>query len=186
MKLTVLAAAGCLLLAAGCDTIGGSDTYAERSESISLDGTIEAIIPEKRLFKVSGKGGSVVFRAGPQVVNFDEMMIGDQVSLEYQQSVAVGMADPADPGTALGEVVAGAAMEGEKPAGAVIGSGSTVVEFLSYDELTHTVVIRLNDGTVERIYVEKEMRKFAAARQAGDRVAVAVDRALAIAVTKVE
>ncbi len=186
MKLKVVAAVGCLLLAAGCDTFGGSDTYAERSESVSLEGTIESILPEERLFKVRGDRGSVVFRAGPQVVNFGEMEVGDKIALEYQQSVAVGMADPADPGTALGEVVAGAAVEGERPAGAVIGSGSTVVEFLSYDKPTESVVIRLNDGTIERVSVPKEMRQFAAARQSGDRVAVAVDRALAIAVTPVE
>ncbi|SDK40570.1 hypothetical protein [Aliiruegeria lutimaris] len=186
MNLKVGLVACSLLLAAGCDTFTGNTNFAERSETVSLTGTVEAIFPEDRLFKVRNGGTAVVFRAGPQVKNFAELEVGDTVTMDYYESVAVGMADPADPGTAIGEVLVGTAAEGDKPGAAMVGSGSTVVEFLSYDELTQTAEIKLADGTVERVGVAPEMRAFAAARTAGDRIAVAVDRALAVAVVPSE
>ena len=175
-----------LLLAAGCDNIPGAVTHAERSETVSLTGTVEALFPEDRLFKVRNGGTAVVFRASPEVVNYDQLKVGDKITLDYFESVAVGMADPADPGTALGEIVVGAAAAGEKPGLAALGSGSLVVEFLSYDTLTNSATLRLPDGTIERVAVAPEMRSFAAARSPGDRIAVAVDRAMAIQVTPVE
>ena len=98
-----------------------------------LTGTVESILPERRLFRVSDGRTAVVFRAGPQVKNFGELETGDRVTLDYYESVAIGMADPADPGTAIGEVALGAAAPGEKPAGVAAGAVTMVVEFLSYD-----------------------------------------------------
>lgn len=182
MNLKIGLAAAVLLLAAGCDTFMGAPTYAERSETVSLSGTVEAVDQENRLFRVRDGRTSVVFRAGPQVQNFGEMEVGDQITLDYFQSVAVGMADPEDPGTAIGAVAVGTADPGERPAAGVVGSGSTVVEFLAYDAATQVAQIRLNDGTLESVSVPREMRAFAAARTPGDRIIVAVDRAMAIAV----
>ena len=179
---TVLVVCG-LLMTTGCDTWMGSTTHAQRSETVTLSGTVETIDTENRLFRVRDGRTAVVFRAGPQVRNFGEMEVGDRITLDYFQSVAVGMADPADPGTAIGDVVLGRAALGERPAGGAFGSLSTVVEFLSYDAAAQTAMLRLSDGTVETVAVPQEMRAFAAARSPGDRVIVAVDRAIAIAVT---
>ena len=172
-----------LLLAAGCDTFPGSSSFAQKSESVTLAGTIESIVPEKRLFKVRGKDATVVFRAGPQVRNFNEMKVGDKITLDYYESIAVGMADPADPGMAIGEVTTERAPAKSRPGGQATESLSTVVEFISYSDQTHIAAIRLNDGTIEQVLVPREMRNFASTRRPGSKLVIAVDRAVAIQVS---
>ncbi|SNS14632.1 hypothetical protein [Tropicimonas sediminicola] len=186
MKLKILLAASTLLFAAGCGMMNRDTSYAERSETVTLTGTIEEVDLESRLFKVRDGRTAVVFRAGPQVQNLDQVMVGDQVTLDYYESVAVGMADPDDPGTAVGEVIGGVAAPGERPAAGVIGSVTGVVEFVSYDPDTQIATVKLQDGTLETARVQPEMQAFAAARVPGDRIVVVIDRAVAIAVTAAE
>ncbi len=186
MNLKIALAACTLLFAAGCDTFSKDTTFAERSETVSLSGTVESVDEVNRLFKVRDGRTAVVFRAGPQVQNLAQLSVGDKITLDYYESIAVGIADPSDPGTAIGEVFVGTAMPGEKPGGGAVGIASAVVEFVSYDAATERATLKLNDGTVETVAVAPEMRAFAAARTAGDRIVVAVDRAVAVSVTPVE
>lgn len=182
LKPTLLTASALLFLA-GCAT--NQDTsFAERSETIELSGTVEAVDLASRTFKVRDGNTSVTFKAGPQVQNLAQLEPGDRIILDYYESVAVGLADPADPGTAIGDVLVGTAAPGEKPGGGAIGSVTGVVEFLSYDSSTSVASLRLQDGTVEQVVVQPEMKDFAAARQPGDRIVVAIDRAVAVTVTE--
>lgn len=175
-----------LFLAAGCATFTGGGSHAQRSEAVTLVGTIEAIDTEQRLFKVSGDDLSVVLRAGPDLRNFNRMEVGDRVTLEYYEAMAVGIADPEDPGTGIGEVMIERAPEEAKPGMKAFESLATVVEFLSYSDETHIAVVRTESGETQRVLVPQEMRAFAAERRPGSRIVLVVDRALAIAVTPAE
>ncbi|WP_068108780.1 hypothetical protein [Tropicimonas marinistellae] len=187
MNFKIVLASLALLGAAGCSWLPGKDTsFAERTETISLSGTVEAIDQESRLFKVRDGRTAVTFRAGPQVQNFGQIEVGDVITLDYYESVAVGMADPDDPGGAIGEAIGGVAAPGEKPAAGMVGTLSGVVEFVSYDAATEIATVKLDDGTLERVQVQPEMQAFAAARVPGDRIAVIIDRAIAVAVTASE
>ena len=78
-------------------SLTGPPTHAQRSETVTLSGTVESIDVDQRLFRVRDGRTAVVFRAGPQVRNFGELQVGDRITLDYFESVAVGMADPNDP-----------------------------------------------------------------------------------------
>ena len=188
MTLKIVLAASTLLFAAGCGMMNrNADTsFAERTETVSLTGTVESVDVPNRLVGVRDGGTLVVFRVGPQVQNLAEIEVGDRVSLDYYESIAVGMADPDDPGTAMGEVIAGRAAPGERPGAGLIEMVTGVVEFVSYDAAEQTATVKLQDGTVETVRVQPEMQAFAAARQPGDRIAVSIDRAVVVAVTAVE
>lgn len=183
MNLKILAAASALLVLAACSMMPGNSQHAESTETISLTARVEAVDLENRLITVRDGRTAVTFRAGPQVQNLAEVSAGDDVTLDYFESVAVAMADPDDPGTAIGEAVVGTAAPGEMPAAAAIGVLSGVVEFVSYDSERQVATVKLQDGSLETVRVRPEMRAFAAARVPGDRIAVVIERAMAIAVT---
>ena len=182
MNLRIAAVCAALLLVAGCEAPTGSDTFAERSETVSLTGTVEMVDVANRLFKVRDGGTAVTFKAGPQVQNLGQLSVGDTIELDYYESVAVGMAHPDDPGNAIGEVMMEGNPAGALPGGGAVGSATGVVEFISYDPSTKVATLKLQDGTTETVAVQPEMRKFAEARKPGDRIVVAIDRAVAVSV----
>jgi len=73
---------------------------------------------------------------------------------------------------------------GEKP-GLVGGSTvDMVVEFVSYDPATGIVTFKTADGVTNTLKVNPAMREFVAARKPGDRVAVEVNKAIALSIVE--
>ena len=73
---------------------------------------------------------------------------------------------------------------GEKP-GLVGGSTvDMVVEFVSYDAATGVVTFKTADGVTNTLKINPAMREFVAARKPGDRVAVEVNKAIALSIVE--
>lgn len=152
-------------------------------ESISLTGTVRSIDNASRRIVVEGDDRTVLYRVSNKVRNFDQVEVGDRITLDYVESVAVAMADPNDSGEGLVDVFGARAPEGAKPGALGAMVGTVVVDFMDYAPRTHVARIRMPDGVVTSVTVAEELRRFAATRQAGDRIIVAVEEAVAIEVT---
>jgi uncharacterized protein YuzE len=179
MKLGLVLAGGLTLLAAACSQPA---TEASRSETVSSVGVVREIEPDTRRFTVRADGQILTLRATDQVKNFDQLAVGDKIRVEYQESVAVGMALPEDDGAPVGASFVATAEEGDKPGVAAIEILSGVVEFVSYDPKTKIATLKLQDGTVAVVEVAREMRGFAKSRQPGDLIEITFQRATAITV----
>ncbi len=172
--------ATCLLvIAVAC----GPVNVAERTDTISRTLTVREIDKDARRFTVTGGGERFVLRASEDVRNFDQISVGDKLNFEYVESVALSMAVPEDSGDTF--VIGGAAVapEGQQPSAVAVGLVSAVVEFLSYDKSTQTVVFRSQSGDIFSTKVAPEMRRFAASRKAGDRVVVNYATGIAVNIT---
>lgn len=156
---------------------------AERSEAIELTGTVQSIDAANRRVVVTGGGRRVTLRASDQVRNFDQLEVGDQISLQYQQAVAVAMADPSDSGEPMAVGMEARAAEGQKPGAAAMEITTSVVEFVSYSERTRTATIKTQQGFLLDVAVQPEMLGFARSRVPGDRIVVAIEEAVALTVT---
>lgn len=164
-----------------------STDSAARSETVTLTGTIEAIDAEKREVVIAGESGkSVVIEAGDEVQNFDQIEVGDKVVLEYIESVMVGMAVPGDDGSPEAAIVAARSALGEKPGAAEAELLTFVVEVKSYDADTKMATVIFPEGEERTLPVHEKMLDFAASRQTGDKVLVAIGRAVAIEVKSAE
>lgn len=156
---------------------------AEREQTLTLTGVVQAIDRENRRVVVRGEDRTVQYRVGRQVRNFDQIEVGDQVTLDYIERVAVAMADPADSGEPITDILGVRAPAGARPGAAGVSVSSVVVEFLGYDAAENRASIRWPDGTEQSVFVAEELRRFAATRAVGDRVLVIVEQAMAVAVT---
>ena len=178
-SLKMVLSVGLLLVVWAC----GPVDVAERTETVSRTLTVRDIDRETRQLTVAGGGERFTLRASEDVRNFDQIAVGDKVNIEFIESIALEMAAPADTGEAIALGGAAIAAEGQKPAAAVGGVVSGVVQFLSYDRSRQTVVFRTLSGDVFTTKVAPEMRNFAASREPGDRVVVTYSTGLAVSVT---
>lgn len=183
MKIGIIAASLALFTLAACDT---DVLTAERSDSVSSVGTVREIDPVNRRFVVRADGEILTLRATEAVRNFDQLEVGDRIRVKYEESVAVGMAEPADTGEPVALSAGIAAPEGDKPGVAEAEVISVVLEFLIYDPREKIATLRAANGDMLKVSVPREMRKFAKARQPGDRITVTFRRAAAIYVEPAE
>lgn len=178
MKLSHLFIAAALAVLTAC----GPTDFAERSETVERSFTVRDIDRANRSFAVVGGGQRFNLKVSDAIVNFDQIEVGDEVLVEYIEAVAVGMADPSDTGETYAVDGVVVAPEGAKPGIAGADVVSTVVEFVSYDPSSKVAVVRLPDQSIYATKVSREMRRFAAARVPGDRIAVDIATGIAVAI----
>jgi Cu/Ag efflux protein CusF len=179
---STFAALSVAALLAGAAVAQSTDT-AERSETYSVSGTIMSVDPETREVTVEGEDGTTrIYTAGEEVVNFDQIEVGDIVTLEYTEGVALAMAEAEDEGAV--EVVEAEALAalGEKPGGAVGEMVSFVVEVVDYDAEAQKATVIFPAGEERVVPVHDSMVEFAKSRQAGDKVLVVVGQSVAVEV----
>jgi hypothetical protein len=156
--------------------------FAERTDTKERTLTVREIDRVNRSFAVTGDGQRFNLRVSDAVVNFDQIEVGDKLNVTYFESVAVGMALPEDDGETLALEGVVFAPEGAKPGIAGADLVSTVVEFVSYDPKTKVAVLKTMEGNIFAAEVRRELRKFAAARVPGDRIAVDIATGFAVAI----
>lgn len=154
---------------------------AKREDAVTVTAQIRAVDYNTREVLLRGEDGSeVVVVAGPEVRNFDQIRIGDILSITYYEEVAAHIANAESSSTPSGAATAGRAAKGEKPGMVAAESVNMVVEFISYDAESHIATFVNPDGTPGSVVVNPKMREFAASLNRGDMVDVTVTRAIAI------
>jgi hypothetical protein len=142
----------------------------------TLTVTITAIDPAKRLITFKGPGGQTeTVEATEAVKRFNELKVGDQVTIKYTESLVARIAKPGEMSSAT---VGGGRSEGAKPGGAVKGEATIVVTLMNVDPSVPSVTFKTAEGDVKTIHVKdkKNMEGF----KAGDKVAITYTESLAI------
>lgn len=178
MRLKFSLAAATLAALAAC----GPTDFAQTGTTVERTLTVREIDSANRTFSVSGGGDRFTIIANDGIANFDQIAVGDRVTVTFTQSTAVSMALPADPGaTAVISADARRAL-GQRP-GAFSGQAlSAVLTFVAYDPRTNDATLRTQDGRLLITNVPVELRRFAAARQPGERIAVELIDAVAVSI----
>ncbi len=177
--------AGVGLLAAGCAT-GKPDKLPTYTETRTEKATATVVAIDQATRKVTlkpEKGEAFDFVAGPQVKNLAQVQVGDTVTVEYVESIAleVRRGDGTQPDVAVG-VAGGAAKPGEKPAAAIGDSVTISAVIVAIDTATLRVTVKGPQGNV-RVLQAKDPKKVAAVK-VGDMVYVTYTEALGISVDK--
>jgi hypothetical protein len=155
-----------------------------KEETLEASVTVDAIAAESRLISVTTPDGQkATIAAGPEVRNFDQIRVGDQVKVTYMAALAAAITKSKAKPTETYDAGAIAAPMGAKPAAAVGQTITTTVQIESVDTSFDAVTFKRPDGFSRTIAVSSpEAKKFIRTLKKGDMVDVEYSEALAIAV----
>lgn len=156
-------------------------------EVTAIEGQVTAIDRAKRRVAVRADDGrAVTMHVGPNVRNFEQLAIGDQVSIRYSEAVSLAIAkggSGSDLGAIRTKVEADAARQaapGAKPGMAAVERTTLVANVFDIDRERNILTLRGTDGVPVDIKVEDE----AALRQIelNDQVVIGYRQAAAVSI----
>jgi hypothetical protein len=151
-------------------------------ETTTLTGTVTAIDPAKRKLKLVSSGGSkFTYKAGPKIVNFDQIRVGDQIKAMVTEEVAVFIGSGAPP-SAMTESTVLIAPAGANSGSVRVDTSQITVKVVNVNAAKHKVTFELPDNTTKTVKVGKKADLSAV--RPGDNVTVQVSEGFAITIEK--
>ena len=192
MKPLYLPLLAALLAVAPCapaQTTGATATVttapgaAQAMQSTKTSATVSAIDPANRVISLKRADGRIVdVRAGEEVKNFDKIKVGDKVTAEYKQALALELKKgPAGAAKRIESPPTVSRTPGDPDPGATIGAAVTVVaDVVAVNRKTQSVRLRGPEGKLVDLSVpDPEQLKLV---KKGDQVQAVYTEALALKV----
>lgn len=171
-------ATGATMVAAEKGVPGGVmvETYQATATVTAIDAAT------RRVTLVSPDGKKTIFKAGPDVVNFDQIRVGDQVKATVTEELAVFMAMDAPPQAQGAATTVALAPVGAKPGGLVAETVQVKATVTAIDLKKHKATLQFPDGTKHTVAVRPDVDL--TQRHVGEEVVIRCTEALAINVEK--
>lgn len=164
-------------------------TEAQISDELTATAQVVAVDTPSRVVTLRGTDGRVFqIVAPPEVRNFDQIGVGDELKVTYRVALAAKLLPPGTPQTPpAGGAVAARAAAGEEPAAAAGAGVSVRVKVVSVDPAHDIVVCSLSSGElVAHKVATDEGRAFVQHLKPGDLVQLDYAEALAVTVEEVQ
>lgn len=168
---------GAAMVAKGPNEVAAAD-------AIQIQGKVKSIDKQNRSVVVVGpQGKEVALALGPQVRNFDQIKVGDLVTLTYAQALALELHKSVNGGKLGQPIVAEEAVRaapGAKPAGAIERTVTLTANVTKVDQKSQMVTLKGPNRTVELKVKDPAMLQKI---KVGDQVDATFTEAIAIEVT---
>jgi hypothetical protein len=157
----------------------GGVVMETREQTATVTGIDKAA---RNVTMVTKEGAKINYKAGPEVRNFDQIEVGDQVKAVLVEQLVVFARKPGEPSDDGAASVLVRAPLGEKPAVLVSNTEEVTAKVKSIDMKNQKATLVFPDGTSKTIKVRKDvdLTKYAA----GDEVVFRVTEAMAVSVEK--
>ena len=151
-------------------------------DAVVMTATVQAINVNERLVILADDAGNVqVVEASPEVKNFDQIALGDEVRIEFFESVALFLGSPADkPGESETQVMHTTA-KGDKPGMVAVDVVEVIATVVEIDKENMKVKLKGADGNIVTVKVDPSMRNLENLK-VGDTIHARYTEALAISV----
>jgi hypothetical protein len=151
-------------------------------DTLTVAATVTGIDTGKRKVTLVSPGGQkTTYKCGPEVVNFDQIEVGDQVKATVTEEAAIFIGTGAPPSETAGAGVALAPV-GAKPGGVFVKSLQVTAQVIEINVKKHKVTLAFPDGTTKRVKVGKKVDLNAV--PLGTDLTVQVSEGIAITVQK--
>jgi len=160
---------------------GSAPGKAGVAETVKVTATITAIDKATRDITLKGpKGNEVTLTAGPDVKNFDELKVGDQVNVQYVEALTLELKKGGGMAVARTDSTGTAgAKPGDKPAGVVGRQVTIIADVVDVNPAKQSITLKGPNRTVDLVVADPAQFKLIAK---GDQVEAKYTQALAITV----
>jgi hypothetical protein len=151
---------------------------------VVMQATVQAINVNERIVILADDAGNVqTVEVDPGVKNFDQIALGDKVTVEYLESVALFLGSPNNkPGESATQVIH-TTDKGDKPGMIVIDVVEIIATVEAVDKENRKVKLKGADGNVVAIKVDPSMGNLENIK-VGDTVHARFTEAVAVSVTE--
>jgi len=152
-------------------------------ETYKSSATVTAIDAATRLVTVvSPNGATATFKAGPDVVNFDQIHVGDQIRATLTKELVVFLRKPGEPAADGGAGAIALAPVGAKPGIVMAGTVEVTAKVEAVDLKRHEATLLFPDGTSKTVPVRPDVDLTRA--KLGEEVVMRTTQSVALLVEK--
>ncbi len=154
-------------------------------DGASAIATVQSVNASDRTVVLKRPDGNLItYVCGPEVLNFDQIRPGDQVTAEVADAVAIVLVKGGGPPGAGAASVMVRAPLGAKPAGRMVETIGFTARVLSVDKPNYEVTLQMADGKTQTVKVSPDIKLSQV--KPGNDVGVRLTRAFMIEVTAPE
>ena len=152
-------------------------------ETYQTTATVTGIDAAKRkVTLVSPDGKKNTYKAAPEVINFDQIRIGDQLKITATEQLVVYVAGEGETPSDGGAQLVALAPKGAKPGALMAETTQVTAKVTAIDSEHHKATLQFEDGTTRTVAVRQDVDL--SQRKVGDSVVIRTTGSLAIQVTK--
>lgn len=152
-------------------------------DAVEIQGRVKSIDRKTRTVVIKGANGNTLsIEAGKDVVNFNQIRLGDYVTLRYYQAAALNLKKVDNNGVRkrVEFVTTSRAAPGEKPGATVTDNVEVIATVVAIDTKANTVTI---EGVKRRIQLVVKDPALLQSLKVGDQVQATYTESVAISVT---
>lgn len=152
-------------------------------DAVEIQGRVKSIDRKTRTVVIKGANGNTLsIEAGKDVVNFNQIRLGDYVTLRYYQAAALNLKKVDNNGVRkrVEYVTTSRAAPGEKPSAKVTDNVEVIATVVAIDTKANTVTI---EGVKRRIQLVVKDPALLQSLKVGDQVQATYTESVAISVT---
>lgn len=152
-------------------------------EKVSINATVKAVDKKKRILTLKFENGKTAkVETGPEVRNFNQIKVGDNVTVDLLESVELFVEQSPESPTADKTIEVARAPKGSKPGIAAIETIELKATVESIDYKTREVVLKGPEGKLQKVTVSPEATRFNEVKK-GDTVVARLTKAASIIVS---
>jgi Cu/Ag efflux protein CusF len=171
-EIVAVALLGLLAAVPHAQTVKKANTATATATIQGIDKTTRAVTLR------NDKGEEDTFVAGPEVTRFDQLKVGDKVTLTFHESLVLEIRKPGAASAPAGAMIAGGRTKGQ-PGGGVVAQQTRTVTVKAIDLKTPSLTVVTDDGrTVTR---KIEDKKHLEGVKVGDKIDITYTQAVVIA-----
>lgn len=190
---TLLMAATVALTSCSTSSSIGETTYSSSheegvpggtyGETYTLDATVAVVDPTNRKVTLTTADGKrETIKCGPEVINFDQIEVGDRVKVTMNSELLLAMANADNLPMEAASTQVSVAPVGGKPGGTAIEAQQYAATVTSINLQKRKVTLRFPDDTSRTFVVRKDVDL--SQHSVGEKVAISVRVGVAISVEK--
>jgi hypothetical protein len=148
-----------------------------------LTATVAAIDKASRkLTLVDAAGIKTPVKAGPEVVNFDQIRLGDQLKITAAEELVVYVAGEGEAPSDGGAQLVALSPKGAKPGGLMVETTQVTAKVTAINLEQRKATLQFEDGTTRTVVVRPDVDL--SKRKVGDQVVIRTTESLAIKIAK--